>query len=263
MASRRKRALAARRTGSRARPSFRTWLRRTWPLAVGLLLVAWALLGLRAFLLRADYFLVREVQVPQGLEMPLAHALLGQNLWRVDLVTTQQSTALANLMFKAVRVRRSWPHRIVVDAIPRVPVAQMHTTRYYPVDAESFVLAEGSAAPLPNLIIVEGVETRGGRLVPGRANASDRLTLALEAIHRLQTSTALRGHRLQRLDVANPAQMTLVIDDGLEVRIGPMTDWPRRLPQLRRVLEMLAQKQLAPAYLDLRFDEDPIIGPPR
>ena len=32
---------------------------------------------------------------------------------------------------------------------------------------------------------------------------------------------------------------------------------------LRKALEMTAQKQLAPAYIDLRFDEDPIIGPPR
>ena len=261
MAPRRRRSSTARRATRRVSPWI--WLRGALPLVIGVILVAVAALGLRAFLLQAAYFTVREVQVPRDVEMPLARTLLGRNLWSIDLSTVQQTTALANPSFKAVRVWRHWPQRIVVEAIPRAPVAQVHTTRYYPVDAESFVLAEGQAAPWADLIIVDGVETRGARLVPGRANASERLTLALEAVSRLQASAALRGHRVQRLDVSNPVQMTLYIDDGLEVRIGPMTEWPRRLPQLRKSLETLAQKQLTPAYLDLRFDEDTIIGPPR
>lgn len=232
------------------------------PLLVGVLLVAAAAGGLRTFLLRSGYFAVTAVQVPQGLEMPRAASLLGQNLWTVDLATAQRAAALANPLFKHVRVWRQWPHRVVVEGTPRVPVAQVHATRYYPVDAESFVLAEGGV-PWPDLIVIDGAETRGTRLAAGRSNASERLTLALEALQRLQVAPALQGRRLQRVDVANPAQMTVWIDDGLEVRLGPMTDWPRRLPHLRKALETLAQKRLTPAYIDLRFDEDPIIGPPR
>lgn len=262
MAPRRRASAARRRNNTRSRPAW-TWLRGALPPAAGVALAAASALWLCAFLRQSAYFVVREVQVPKHVAMPLARTLLGQNLWSVDLATVQQTTALANPAFKAVRVWRQWPQRIVVEAIPRTPLAQVHALRYYPVDAESFILDEGSATPWPDLIVIDGVETRGTRLVAGQVNASNRLTLALESIRRLQASAALRGHRVQRLDASNPAQMLLYLDEGLEVRIGPLTEWARRLPQLRKALETVAQKHITPAYLDLRFDEDPIIGPPR
>ena len=222
-----------------------------------------AVIGLRTFVLESSYFAVRELRATTGLHVPLARSLLGHNMWRVDLATVQQTTSQANPTFKAVRVWRQWPQRIVVEATPRTPVAQVRSSRYYPVDAEGFVMHDGAITPLARLTVLDGVESPMTRLVPGRINRSERLMTSLAALLRLRSSRELRGHLVQRMDCSQPSQITVYLDDGLEVRLGPLAEWPRRLPQLRKTLEMLVQKQLTPAYVDLRFGEDPIIGPPR
>ncbi len=262
MAARRKspapRTRAAARTSSTA-----WWARLVVPLVSGGVVIAAALLGVRQFILGSGYFVVRQVQASNRLRVPLARSLLGQNLWRVNLPAVQRSTALANPAFKGVRVWRAWPQRIVVEAWPRTPVAQIRTSQYYLVDEEGFLLPQGAPSPMAQLPIVDGIEMPGVRLVPGQVNTAERLKVALAALRAWRAAPDMRAHRLLRLDVANPSQVTLYLDDGLEARLGPLADWPRRLPQLRRTLETLAQKQLAPAYIDLRFGEDPIIGPPR
>ena len=239
------------------------WVHIGVPLVAAGCLIAVAALGVQQFMLASGYFIVRQVQVSSHLKVPMARSLLGQNLWRVHLETVQESTALANPAFKGVRVWRQWPQRIVVEAWPRTPIAQIRTSQYYLLDDEGFILPQGGLNPMPQLPVVEGVEMPGARVAPGRVNTSERLQVALAALRQWRGASASRGHRLQRLDVANPSQITLHLDDGLEVRLGPMAEWPHRLPQLRHALDTLAQKQLAPAYIDLRFGEDPIIGPPR
>ena len=256
-----------RSTPSSARPRAQHRPRIAWPVLTvfGLLIAALVAGGvaLDRFVRTSPYFIVRQVRVPKGVQVPLARALLGRNLWSVELSSVQQTTAQANPTFKGVRVWRQWPQRIVVEATRRTPVAQVRASRYYPVDAEGFVMTEGAPAPLPGLIVLDGVDNPVARLAPGRLNRSPRLAMALAALVRLRSSSELRGHVLQRVDCSHPSQVVVYLDDGLEVRMGPPDDWPRRLPQLRKSLEMLAQKQLSPAYVDLRFGEDPIIGPPR
>ena len=238
-------------------------LRAGLPLLVGAAACVAATMGMRVFVVESRYFLVEEVALPKEFRLPGASTLLGRNLWRVDLAGLQRAASALNPGFRDVRVVRRWPRRLTIQAVRRVPVAQVRAHQYYSVDVEGVVTNEGQTAPTAALPILDGVETAAALLVPGQAFPSPRLQAALDGVRHLTAAPELRGHRVQRVDASSATQLLVYLDDGLEVRLGPTAGWPERLPRLRKALDMLAQQRVSVAYVDLRFDEDPIIGPPR
>ena len=72
---------------------------------------------------------------------------------------------------RVVRMRRSFPNRIDLELLLRIPVAQVKSNnRYWLIDADGVLLpVEGSAAPFPRLSEIVGVTSKviGDRPKPG------------------------------------------------------------------------------------------------
>jgi hypothetical protein len=62
------------------------------------------------------------------------------------------------------------------------------------------------------------------------------------------------------VDVSDPQQVSLVIDDDLDIRCGSDQALDLHLARLQAVLRMVARQKLPIRYIDVRFPE-PVIGP--
>lgn len=231
-----------------------------WPLTLLAVLLVAGGWGAWSYAHEAPEFLLREVRVPVVPPMRLPEGLEGRNIFTVNLKTLRQSIVQLNPQVRQVRVLRILPSALMVEAVERRPVAQVHLNRYYGVDLDGFVEAQGQPQPYPLLPVLEGVEEHGADIVPGRRNDIERLLTALGCLNQFQSSAALQGHHVTMVDVADPEGMVFMLDGAVEVRLGSAQQLEQKLRRLQAVLRTVEVKRLRPSYLDLRFD-DPIIGP--
>lgn len=226
-------------------------------LALGLLAAAtWLLI---ASAQRADAFRIAQVYLPEEPALTLREPILGQNLWTLDLRALSEQLERQQPWLKQVRVVRQLPNAIRIEAIPRVPIAQVRLDRWYPVDGEAFVLPQGSSAPAEGLLRLVGFERAATPLKPGRVNRDERLALALRVLARLPQAPGAIARRVTAIDVEDPQQIRLVLDGALEVRCGTEAELATHWERLRTALKTVERQGLAARYLDVRF-QDPVIG---
>jgi len=229
------------------------------PLIASALLGAslWALgIGLR----HSQAFRLLEVRLPPNSNLVVPDSLISQNLWAADLRALAVQLHAQQPHLKRVRVIRLLPSTLQVEVLERTPVAQVRHGQWYAVDGEGFILPQAHPRAWEALVILQGIETPRAPLNVGRANPSDRLLLALRVLKALRRSSALMGHRLIAIDVADSHQLTLTVDDDIEIRCGNERQLPDDLARLRTVFKLLASQRLPIEYIDLRFQE-PVIGP--
>jgi len=220
-----------------------------------------ALWMLWSYVRRADAFQIAQVSLPANSALVLPESLIGHNLWAVDLQALSEQLQRQQPSFKAVRVIRQLPNTLRVDAIPRIPVAQVHLDRWYPVDREGFILTAAGAEPARRLVRLAGVDRTPGALKIGKPNADERLQLGLRVLARLQRAPALVSRRLVEINVADPRQVKFILEGETEVRCGSEAELETHLSRLQAALRALARRQeLAVQYIDVRFQE-PVVGP--
>lgn len=209
----------------------------------------------------SDAFRITDVRIPaeSHLSVPVS-SLKGRNLWTVDLKALEADLKAQRPHLKRVRVIRILPRTLGLEVVERVPVAQLFLGGWHPVDAGGYILPQASSAPLGQLVLLKGIDSPKQPLKVGQANANERLSRALQIAEQLHRSPLLAGHRLTTVDVADPAQLTFVIDGDVEIRCGNDTQLASHLRRLRAVLQQVAKHGLAIRYIDLRFS-DPVIGP--
>lgn len=210
---------------------------------------------------RADAFRIAEVSLPANSSLALPEPLIGENLWAVDLQALSERLERQQPSLKEVRVIRQLPNALRIDAIPRIPVAQVRLDRWYPVDREGFILAQPSGEPAGRLIRLAGLDRTPGALRVGKQNTDDRLQLGLRVLTRLQRAPALVSRRLLEINVADPQQVRFVLEGETEVRCGSEAELEAHLARLQAALRALAKRrELAVQYIDVRFQE-PVVGP--
>ena len=209
----------------------------------------------------SDAFRITDVRIPAGsrLRVPVS-SLKGRNLWTVDLAALEADLKAQQPHLKRVRVIRLLPRTLGLEVVERVPVAQLFLSGWHPVDADGYILPQAGLAPLKQLVILKGVDSPKQPLKVGHANTNARLSRALQLMEQLHRSPLLVGHRLTTVDIADPAQLTFVIDENVEIRCGDDTQLASHLRRLRTVLQQVARHGLEVRYIDLRFP-DPVIGP--
>ncbi len=224
-------------------------------------MVGGAIWGLLSYIQRADAFRIAQVSLPANSSLALPEPLIGQNLWAVDLRALSERLTRQQPSLKEVRVTRQLPNALRIDAIPRIPAAQVHLDRWYPVDREGFILAEPSGEPAERLIRLAGLDRTPGALKVGQQNTDERLQLGLRVLARLQRAPALVSRRLIEINVADPQQVRFVLAGETEVRCGSEVELEAHLARLQTALRALAKRQeLAVQYIDVRFQE-PVVGP--
>lgn len=229
-----------------------TWQHPQPAIAAALLLAAAA--SLWSFVRRSDAFVIASVQAPPNVELALPNRLVGRNIWTVDLQALAAELGRQQPVLKRVRVTRELPNVLRVFAIRRVPVARVLAGRWYGLDQEGYLV------PL---------EDEGGRLVQlsgfehglkmGQPNTDARLSIALRVLPRLRRHPALAARKLTEVHVADPGEITFIVDDVTEVRCGREEELDAQLERLRATLRVLAAQQVGASYIDLRFPE-PVVG---
>ncbi|MBI3087984.1 MAG: FtsQ-type POTRA domain-containing protein [Candidatus Omnitrophica bacterium] len=212
-------------------------------------LLGLSLLGLWRGMQQSEAFRITDVRLPLNSSLRVPDAVLGQNLWRIDVQALAQALQSQQPLLKRVRVIRIPPGTLQIEALERAPVAQVRLGQWYRMDSDGVVLPPGSATPHDRLVVLRGLD-----------KTNERLPLALRLAARLRRVPALVGHRLTAVDVSRPEQLRFVIDEDVEVWCGGEEALPDHLERLRPVLHRVARNQLAVRYIDLRFP-DPVVGP--
>jgi cell division septal protein FtsQ len=184
----------------------------------------------------------------------------GQNLWTVNLGAVADAVHGQLPELRWVRASRMPPSTVTVAALARAPVAQVQLAQWHAVDAEGFVFAASSREAAAELVMLRGVADPKAPLKAGRVNDTERLRAALQMQEELSRAGALRGHRVAAIDVADPRQLSFILDDGIEVRCGSADQLPPQLARLQAVLQRVARQPFGIRYIDVRFPE-PVIGP--
>jgi len=210
---------------------------------------------------KSEAFRITDVRIPaeSHLSVPVS-SVKGRNLWTVNLKALEADLKAQRPHLKRVRVIRLLPGTLQLEVVERVPVAQLFLGGWHPVDAGGYILPQASSAPVEQLVLLKGIDSSTQPLKVGQANANERLSRALQIAEQLRRSPLLAGHRLTTVDVADPAQLTFVIDEDVEIRCGDDTQLASHLRRLRAVLQQVAKHGLEVRYIDLRFP-DPVIGP--
>jgi cell division septal protein FtsQ len=183
----------------------------------------------------------------------------GENLIQLDLVNVQQVIKRNYPEYKEVKVRRVLPNRVEILLKRRTPVAQVLFSRYVQADKDLVVLPGSSAVPFRNLTVIEGASIPRGGLVVGATLTDPTTQKALRLLEIIKRSNILRKHTLTRIDIGDPKNMTLVVDNEIEIRIGS-SHFIERLKILDQTLKTLSLNPARIRYIDLRFD-DVVVGP--
>lgn len=234
-------------------------MRHPQPFLLALMLAGGGV-GIVRIATQSELFRVTQIERPAEVELSVPDSLIGQNLWAIDLAALAQELRSQDARLTQVRVIRRLPNTLVIDAQSRLPVAQVKLTQWHAVDAEGFVFPDSRAKPFDELVRLEGLIGSSQRLRVGQANTDEHLRLALRLMAQLQRAPVFAEHRLTAIDVGNPNQLIVTIDDGIEVRCGNEAELPAQLARLDEVLERVTKHDLAVRYIDVRFAE-PVVGP--
>lgn len=224
----------------------------------GLLVGAAWLLWLHAQ--RDEAFQVARIQLPPQSTLKAPASVLGANIWAVDLDDVAEHLQRQQPWLKTVRIIRELPDSLRVEVVQRSPIAQVRLDAWYALDREGFIMPQGQDTPSPGLVQLLGTETPKAPLRTGQPNRSERLHLALRVLETVRSSPIAILRRLSAIDVSDPNQISLVLDDSTEVRCGTEEELSVQLGRLRSALEQLARQQVGVRYIDVRFQE-PVVSP--
>ncbi len=218
--------------------------------------------GVSILVRSTDAFHITTVAMPEGSALHIDEPLVGRNIWMVDLNALADALHTQQPAAKAIQVQRRLPDTIQITVLPRVPVAQVRLegqpAPWFLVDADGFILPEGTALPQERLVQLIGFSR--GALRPGRLHDDPRLQVALRVRARLKRSPAVISRLAQGINVADPEQIRLLLAGDMEVRCGAERDLDAQLERLRGALKAIAHQSMSVAYIDVRF-QDPVVGP--
>ncbi len=228
-------------------------------LAVGLALLA-VTAAAYAFARTTGTFAVEHIRVDGGTPAvarqvrEVLRADRGSSLLALDSSLLARVEALPDV--RSASYDRAFPHTLVVHVVRELPAAVLRQ------GSSSWLLSERGrvlrALPprahprLPRLWVGKGVGVRGGDvLTPPQVAAPMRVVRALprDFPTRVRTVTLQRGAGV------------VVLDGGLELRLGDARDLPLKLAVAATVVPQLAPPAAGgPAYLDVSLPERPVTG---
>jgi cell division septal protein FtsQ len=225
-----------------------------------LLLMGLTVWPLWTYTQRVDLFRVTHVVLPEDVAFTLREPILERNVWTLNLRALAEGLKQQQPWLKDVRVIRQLPSTVRIEAIPRVPVAQVRFERWHPVDRDGVILPQGTAEPAEQLVRIIGVQRSQPPQQPGHPETNERLTLALRLLQRFRRTPSLLSRRLIAINVSDPEQLRLVLDGDLEVRCGSEVELDAHLKRLRVSLRAVARHLGDIQTIDVRFQE-PVVSP--
>lgn len=217
----------------------------------------------------SSLFTVREVIVRQdgasGEKIDLSF-LVGRSTISINLQEEERNITRLYPGYSQIRLVRIFPDRLFAYFIRRKPLAVVKLVRYFCVDENAILFDVPKAAPSPavELPVIHGLETKISAPQAGRKYNIRELLLAVNMIKTVKNNRQLRGLKIMRIDVANPANASLLISlpamaqtkapAGIEVKVGQ--DY--LVDKMNILASLLIQGRSDwnnIKYIDLRFKE--------
>ena len=245
------------------------WLRKLFmsslPYLLSLTLVGGLFAAVVAYAVNSSTFLLEEVKIlnvgmlTQEQAFQFCELRKGENLIALDLVNVQQVIKRRHPEFKEVRVRKVLPNQVEVFLKRRTPVAQVAFSRFVQIDKDLVILPGSAMAPFKNLTVIEGTPIPREGLVVGVTIHDTATKKALKLMEIIKRSNVLRKHALTKIDIGDSKNISLFVDQDIEVKIGN-NHLIERLKILDQTLKTIELDRSKIRYIDLRFD-DVVIGP--
>lgn len=209
-----------------------------------------------------------DVLVASGLE-------LGTDLFDVDLAAVSARIEALPWVRRALVLRKP-PNRLVVSLVERRRVAWLHAGGYYGVDDEGVLLPpkrEGEGHGDLNLPVISGIAPPDSLIVGAPlpaprlhqllnwwrvANAADP-EFCLNVSEMEAIGPRSRSFATDDIDWKAGGLRLRLVGDGLEVRL-PWQPVSEQLQVLKGVMERLYRDLDDPAYVDLRYAGQVIVG---
>jgi len=223
--------------------------------------------GLGYAIYTASVFKVKEgdLKTNMALGRGLREKIEGRSLFSLDIKAIAEGLIKTHPEYKEIYVYREFPSSIVVEAIKRIPFAQIKDKRYYPIDHEAVIVSQGEFKPLEGLIPLEIGEYRRS-LGKGSKIKSKSLEQAFNLIEALEDGELLKGNnRIERINASQLEAIYFIfiqkdsqeqersLDQGIKVIVGK-GDFRRKLKLFENLINQeLKGKLFSVNYIDLRF----------
>jgi len=267
----RRQPLAIPRDGKRARRPVRFWLTRAAYFLPALLAggLAWLALELPGIFAASPDFRLRALEVG-GLRLLRGEDILaasglreGQNIFMIDL--PEVARRLEELPWvRRVYLERQPPDRLRVRVVERRRLAWISLDRLYGIDEEGVLLpAEkepGESRADLDLPIVSGFAAGDRTRRPGERAGIPGLLPLLDWWRQARQRDAEFCQNISEIQpLPGQGVRLLLVGDGLEVRL-PADRVEERLAVLKMLLQRIYRECPEPAYLDLRFAGQAVVG---
>ena len=181
----------------------------------------------------------------------------GTNIFAIDLDEVAQQLEAVYWIKQALVVRKP-PDRIAVDIVEYCQVAWVDLGQTYGVTPDGVLLPAGPTAR--NLPVISGLSVRGDSLRPGMAVPDSALLAILRWWEEATAADAEFCLNVAGIQPMSGAGIRLqMAGDGLEVRL-PANEADRRLRTIRRLMPRVHQNHPDPAYIDLRYAGQMVVG---
>ncbi|MFH1847596.1 MAG: cell division protein FtsQ/DivIB [Candidatus Omnitrophota bacterium] len=220
----------------------------------------------RGFIFNSGYFIVEDVEVvlvggarlPNSTVRSLLNLEKGNNMFAVNLAEMKKYILREYPEIKSVAVARMLPNKLSFKVRPRIPVAQISLGfNYCLVDAEGVILPHMRHLMLDSMPVIKGLDSQEVVRNLGEEYDSGRLREAISLIKAVERSLFYQEHQLHMVDVADEKNISLIIEGGLEVKVGS-DEFESKLDLLDKVFREGIDKRHV-KYIDLRFG-DVVIG---
>ena len=243
-----------------------------WPMIVALVLAmgsALAAYQVVNFLGQGDLFGLRALEVGglrllDGNDVLAASGLeVGTNIFAVDLEEVEQR--LENVCWiERAMVMRKPPDRLAVEIVERQRLAWVELGATYGIARDGVLLpkdqAPGESFADLNLPVISGLAAVGDTLQFGATVSDSTLVGLLGWWDEATAADAEFCLNVSRLEPLPGACVRLqMVGDGLEIRL-PLDSVERNLRTLRRLMPRVYRDYPDPAYIDLRYTGQVVVG---
>jgi cell division protein FtsQ len=188
---------------------------------------------------------------------------LGDNIFAVDLEEVVRRLE-EECWIREALVGRKPPDRLMIHLVERQRLAWIDLGQTYGIDGEG-VLLPGERLPGEShqdldLPVISGLRRRVDSPRPGQAVADSSLALILDWWQEARVADGEFCMNVSEIQpLADQGIRLRLVGDGLEVRL-PLDRVPFRIRTLKRWLERVYGESPAPAYIDLRYAGQVVVG---
>jgi len=214
-----------------------------------------------------NYFKIKDIAVNKPEVAFDFSYLLGRNIFNIDLKKESRYISELYPVYKNIRLFRILPNRLFIGFTDRKALAYVKLYRYFCVDNEGVLFDLPQRQQTQDLPVIIGLERKITGPKPGKQYNVKELITALNIIKETEWNNLLKKYKIERIDVANPADISCFIQlpdyseaqlvkdfKLLEVKIG-QDEIGDKIHVMEGLFIQLKDDISNIKYIDLRFKE--------